>query len=522
MSHPFTGQSSLTGFAFLLSDLLWLNEVNRRDPYHLYVPPSANSGYSFGAVQWDIPNHAPLSGARKADEIIRDILLHAQNASGQLYFTQSEVDQIVDTSSRTGLAYLKGNTTALNAYIGRINDALDSTYGRAVIDADHGATINSYVAWINDTIALIIDPADQAIFSGANKDLAKLFIGDFRNQFGTTANNQLRSYLQGQAVVGITKQGALGIDDLLNFYFRTPHAALLPHDPIRRFGHIVETVGYAPADAQEAKGVLQAYTSFVVPHRSQIQTANAAALNVFMNLVVDPARGVAIGVYASSHTIGGEVLVGQDNLGRGDILEGTANGDLLFGEKGADVLRGLEGADVLYGGEGIDTLSGGAGEDWLYGDDGDDTLDGGTENDVMEGGEGRDTLVGGAGIDLLRGGTENDTLIGGTGDDLLEGGGGFDTYIYNLGDGADTIIDSDGKGQVNFKGQVLKVGLHRANDPSNVYRSADGTITLTKTGNDLVITGSGPLTIKNFDFTNGMLGITLKEAPVTATVTPST
>jgi len=62
MSFPFTGQSSLSGFAFKLSDLLWLNEVTRRDPYHLYHAGTSNSGFSFGAIQWDIPNYQPLGG----------------------------------------------------------------------------------------------------------------------------------------------------------------------------------------------------------------------------------------------------------------------------------------------------------------------------------------------------------------------------------------------------------------------------------------------------------------------------
>ncbi len=52
-------------------------------------------------------------------------------------------------------------------------------------------------------------------------------------------------------------------------------------------------------------------------------------------------------------------------------------------------------------------------------------------------------LNGGGGNDTIYGGTGNDKLIGGKGDDILFGGAGYDTYVYNIGDGHDTIYDSD-------------------------------------------------------------------------------
>lgn len=108
---------------------------------------------------------------------------------------------------------------------------------------------------------------------------------------------------------------------------------------------------------------------------------------------------------------------------------------------------------------------------------------------------------------MLDGGTENDTLDGGIGNDILKGGSGLDRYLVRAIDGADTIEDSDGKGVVEFDGKVLLSGLRRTDDPATVFHSADGSITLTKQGTDLVVTGSGPLTIKNF--ATGTFGITL-------------
>lgn len=69
----------------------------------------------------------------------------------------------------------------------------------------------------------------------------------------------------------------------------------------------------------------------------------------------------------------------------------------------------------------------------------------------MLGGSAADMLVGGGGNDILYGGTGNDVLNGGLGNDTLIGGEGVDTYIFNSGD-HDTIIDSDGKGWIKYRG----------------------------------------------------------------------
>ena len=55
-------------------------------------------------------------------------------------------------------------------------------------------------------------------------------------------------------------------------------------------------------------------------------------------------------------------------------------------------------------------------------------------NDEMHGGDSEDQLDGGNGDDYLYGYKSNDFLVGGAGDD---------TYIWNLGDGMDTISDTD-------------------------------------------------------------------------------
>jgi len=174
----------------------------------------------------------------------------------------------------------------------------------------------------------------------------------------------------------------------------------------------------------------------------------------------------------------------------------------------------------IDGGGGQDRLYGGGGDDTLTGLDLGDYLEGNAGNDTLLGGSGDDTLVGQQGIDTLEGGADNDVLDGGLDNDILKGGAGLDRYIIRAVDGADTIEDSDGKGVVEFGGKILLSGLRRTDDPANVFHSADGTITLTKQGVDLVVTGSGPLTIKNF--ATGQFGVRLVGEAAYAPVTRDT
>lgn len=63
--------------------------------------------------------------------------------------------------------------------------------------------------------------------------------------------------------------------------------------------------------------------------------------------------------------------------------------------------------------------------------------------DSLAGGSGDDILVGSGGADTLDGQGGADTVYGGVGADTLYGGSGDETYLFNLGDGSDTVIDSN-------------------------------------------------------------------------------
>ncbi len=245
--------------------------------------------------------------------------------------------------------------------------------------------------------------------------------------------------------------------------------------------------------------------------------------------------------------------------GGSDNIRGTDSGDAIYGGSGNDELDGEGGADQLYGGteddvyivddagdvvteyvgEGEDlvkssveytllenvenlelsgsddingtgneldneirgnsgnnhSLAGMGGDDTIHGGGGDDTLTGGADNDKLFGDGGADTLLGDDGRDYLAGGENADILLGGS---------GHDTYSS---DAQDTIIDSDGTGQVFLDGQLMTGGKRKEGDPENEYRNGNTLYVLN--GTSLLINGG----LQIHEFSNGDLGISLETEP---------
>lgn len=148
------------------------------------------------------------------------------------------------------------------------------------------------------------------------------------------------------------------------------------------------------------------------------------------------------------------------------------NDDLInaiFGLGGDDNIKISGHKDsIIVGGAGNDTLVGGDGADHIYAGNqpmipltADSTnIDQGSFN-TLTGGKGRDFLMGGVGDDTLIGDDDNER-------DALMGGKGKDTYrAGNL----DIVKDDDGKGEVYFKGDLLKGGIY--NKEEKAYISED-------------------------------------------------
>jgi Ca2+-binding RTX toxin-like protein len=125
--------------------------------------------------------------------------------------------------------------------------------------------------------------------------------------------------------------------------------------------------------------------------------------------------------------------------------DGDTNNLVVSAGGGNDTLRATNTdttGDVLNGDAGDDRIFGGIGRDFLSGDDGADTIEGGMGPDELRGGAGSDWLVGGADFDILDGGLGSDTL---------SGGAGADWFVFYYTDvsapgAADVILDFEGPG----------------------------------------------------------------------------
>ncbi len=166
-------------------------------------------------------------------------------------------------------------------------------------------------------------------------------------------------------------------------------------------------------------------------------------------------------------------------------LVGGVWGDYLPNNIGANIMAGSYGNDFILGTEADEYMFGDVGNDRITANAGDDIIFGGAGRDDLFGEAGDDVIVGGRGADYISGGDGNDVIMAQSGEDFVDGGAGDDTYYYNVGDGADSIMDSEGLNRIMFG-----VGIEASK--VKAYRS---------NWNDLLVTFEGiedTLTIKNY------------------------
>ncbi|AOF85245.1 hemolysin-type calcium-binding repeat family protein [Hydrogenophaga sp. RAC07] len=168
-------------------------------------------------------------------------------------------------------------------------------------------------------------------------------------------------------------------------------------------------------------------------------------------------------------------------------------GDFIAPNDAGQILNGNAGQDMIFGGGGADTLNGNAE---------DDLLDGGDGADSVNGGSGNDTVLGGAGADALNGGTEADTMTGGADGDNVNGAAGDDRFIATVGDGNDAYIGGVGIDTYDLSATAAgatvtaassssaETGADTLNTIENVVGS-QGNDSITLDGGNNVIDGQG-------------------------------
>lgn len=109
-----------------------------------------------------------------------------------------------------------------------------------------------------------------------------------------------------------------------------------------------------------------------------------------------------------------------------------------------------------------------------------------------------DQLAGGLGSDTIFGASGDDILSGNEGDDTLDGGDGSDVFVFNIGDGADHIVDSGLRGS---DGISFGAGITR----DMLVLNADSSIIRIGESDDSIDLGGpgGSSNIEYFQFADG-------------------
>ena len=178
-----------------------------------------------------------------------------------------------------------------------------------------------------------------------------------------------------------------------------------------------------------------------------------------------------------------------------EILNLSAPGETIRGDRGNNTLPGGSGNDTINGARGNDRLLGQSGNDLLIGRLGNDILLGGAGDDVLEGGIGRDRLNGGAGDDTLMGGASIDRFIFNTNEQFQSEDLGIDEItdfsqtqedIILLDLGTFTAIDSDSGRGFSITDEFDTVendGQAETSDAVIVYNSSNGNLFYNPNGN---------------------------------------
>lgn len=202
------------------------------------------------------------------------------------------------------------------------------------------------------------------------------------------------------------------------------------------------TVGGAAGDEWITGGTVTGFEFFlkagytVTVTGLSLAAADLAAMRA--SELADPTTSTAVESFFAGFDW---TIYGNSNSETVDRYVGDGGSLVRLG--GDDRIETGYGNDLVRAGTGNDTVKGGQGHDTIAGQKGADRLSGGGGYDSLLGNGGKDTLHGGGGNDFLVGGRGDDLLTGGRGDDILKGGPGADVFRFNLGHGADTIVDFD-------------------------------------------------------------------------------
>jgi Ca2+-binding RTX toxin-like protein len=363
------------------------------------------------------------------------------------------------------------------------NDVVNGGDGNDTVDGDEG----------NDV--LHGDAGDDTIFALDGNDTAFGDAGE-DEMYGGEGNDTLNGgadddELEGEEGADILTGG--GGDDRFNFFTNAfqPDSVFSARDRVTDFegagveggdvmeldgdeyafsGRIANNLGVGAALAGGGDGVTQLFyywsgaTTILIADDNDNGIIDSSDFAVTFNGNLDFTTGDFISTSF--------VQVGTPG---DDAIEGTEDGERIFGVGGNDVINGNAGDDELHGGDGNDVIDTGFGFDSAFGDDGDDTItiteygsaSGGAGNDTLfgsdadfafsylSGEDGNDILVSGLGGGVLDGGAGDDRLEGSSAGEAMYGGDGVDTFVFGAEWGFDNIGDFTEGEKIDLSGSGL-------------------------------------------------------------------
>ncbi|MFM2345031.1 MAG: hypothetical protein RLZZ210_1643 [Pseudomonadota bacterium] len=247
MSKKFSGGNSLTqkdDLVFYIHKMMMVNELRGgHGAYQISNAEKGISGLSFGGIQRDI-------SSKQNQPIFEYILKNATDTKGKNILTQNEIEQIKQHLYKPCNNFTQEDTQIYNQLKGKINQAISSNEGVAIINKDYEEQIYKKAKHVQDVIANIQNPQSKEFLQ--NNLTAQLIIADTFNQFGARDKNKLT--VPEQLVKMLNEPDAnidipfsnrsfkaddkIDIQDMINFKLATQYGQSNPKDTIRRIKNI--------------------------------------------------------------------------------------------------------------------------------------------------------------------------------------------------------------------------------------------------------------------------------------------
>ena len=230
----------------VVKQMLTKNEVGNTSPYVISDAKKGNSGYSFGQCQWDLSHNSD------GQKIFEDILTNAKDADGKNIFTGDEVDKVKEIVEKHG---------DISSYNDRINQALQSDYGKATIDQKFDAQIDNYINRLDNLISELKakngadDPAAAYI---EKSPLMQMQLIDYDNQLHIKGIDEPGMTMKDGALMKALKGDKVDdLNDYLKYLFDTGWANNLKDngaaDLLRRLANMVDIASKNEYYAEDRK-----------------------------------------------------------------------------------------------------------------------------------------------------------------------------------------------------------------------------------------------------------------------------